>query len=119
MVGLFLMKHDFVLAADFEMSLQSLSNSLEECKAKYFNLGIQLGLDFNVIKEFESYSGDCSLCLSTLLNKYMANMSPDVEEVCQAVKKVGRNDIAEDLRKRKYKGWDLESMLQTISATDV
>ncbi len=86
------------------MDMQSLTNSLEACKPKYFTLGIQLGLEFGVVKGFESYSGDSSLCLSTLLREYMSNMSPDVEEVCQAVKQVGRNDIARKLRERNYKG---------------
>ena len=96
--------YNFVLAVDFKMSILSVTNSLEQCKHKYFTLGIQLGLSYDQIKGFQSYSGNGSVCLSELLREYMYNMSPDVEEVCQAVKQVGRNDIAKELREKRYKG---------------
>lgn len=85
-------------------SMRSLTNALEICKAKYTRLGVQLGLDYGKIKEFESYSGNAQQCLMDMLWKYVKDMSPDVEEVCQAVEQVSRRDLATDLRERKYKG---------------
>ena len=85
------------------MDMLSLTNSLESCRAKYSRLGVQLGVDYNLIKEFESYSGDSAQCLWVMLQQYVSDMSPDVEEVCKAVGRVGRRDIEKGLRE-KYKG---------------
>ena len=86
------------------MTIRSLTNALENCRAKYTRLGVQLGLAYAKIKELESYNGDVQQCLMDMLWKYVNNMSPDVEEVCQAVEHVDRRDLAADLRERKYKG---------------
>ena len=86
------------------MEIRSLTNSLKTCAHQYFTLGVQLGLDFDEIKGFQAQANNPAICLTTLLQQYMSNMSPNVEEVCQAVKSVGRNDLAMDLRDRKYKG---------------
>lgn len=62
-----------------------------------------MGLDKSLINGFEKYSGNVEECLMRLLDIYMNDKSPSMEEICKAVKLVSFANLSEDLRK-KYEG---------------
>lgn len=86
-----------------ELKLSVLLKELQECKAKYSMLGVFLGLKPELIHEFEAFRGDSEGCLLELLDIYVRDKSPNMEEVCEAVDQVGHANLSKDLRK-KYRG---------------
>lgn len=85
------------------MDLQSLSESLSECRASYFRLGVHLGVDYDRLEEIETMGGgDADRCLDALLHDYIKNRTPDAEELCDIVKALDRTDLSIQLRD-KYK----------------
>ena len=82
----------YVFSLDLVLDLKTLCIKLETCKHNYSKLGISLDVSYDKIEEFEKYKGDCSQCLIDVLDVYLKEKNPNLEEICQALEKIGRRD---------------------------
>ena len=85
------------------MDLKTLSNRLGQCRAKYSQLGVHLGVNLDTIKTFECCVGNCERCLLEVLKSYVEDKSPDVKELCDALAKIGMKRLSDELQS-KYQG---------------
>ena len=95
----------FLADGDFKkLDTKYFCELLSECKVNYDRLGLHLDVGWEKVKEIEKVSGgDCVKCLSEMLEFYLRELKPSVEEVCKALELVDRRGLSDDLRK-KYGG---------------
>ncbi len=80
-------------------TLQSLSQSLAEVSAKWFNFGALLGVPPSTLQAIDNqYHSDCDDCLTRMLMWLIENSRITWSSVAQALGQIGYGDLAKQIR---------------------
>ena len=80
-------------------TLQSLSQSLADVSAKWFNFGALLGVPPSTLQAIDNhYHSDCDDCLTRMLMWLIENSRITWSSVAQALGQIGYGDLAEQIR---------------------
>ncbi len=91
------------LTENLTLELRSVIQKLNACKSQYNFLGLFLNVPLPTISGFEKFTGDCSRCLLIILDGYLREKRPSVEELCAGLVQINRRNLAESLE-QKYAG---------------
>ena len=105
----YIILHVLIIYTGVTLDYATLIGELQSCRPKYFQLGVQLGIKPDVIKEWEKNTDnhDCQRCLIEVLSEWLKSRYAEencwLENLEKALNYIRQTRLAEELR-RKYKG---------------